>query len=402
MLKKLRTKFIVINMVIVTVMLCLIFGLLYVSTKRNLERESLQMMNTIAMSPLHIAPPSSQQGNVRLPYFTIRINHTGEVVETGGGFFDLSDRKLLDQIIEQTWASHTDNGILTEYNLRFARIPTPVGQCFVYSDITSEQAILRNLIRNSALIGCAAFFALLYISMLLARWAVTPVESAWKQQKQFVADASHELKTPLTVIMTNAELLLAPECSDFERNQLSENVLTISRQMRGLVESLLELARIDSGSIRETLMPVSFSEIALEAAMMFEPVFFENGMLFSYEISPEINLNGNRAHLKQLTDILLDNAAKYALPGGQTTLSLRKNSSKKCLLTVSNQGEPISDQDLQNLFKRFYRADKARTSRHSYGLGLSIAESITEEHHGKIWAESLNGYNSFYVELPLS
>ena len=401
MLKKLRIKFIVINMTIVTIMMVFIFCLLYYSTSRNLERESMQMMNSIAVNPMYIAELNAEEvEGVRLPYFSVVVNHAGETTEIGGGFFDLSNDDFLQEIVDNTLNAHTDSGVLNNYNLRFLRTETPMGQCLVFADITSEHSILRHMLQSFAITGGIAFLVFLGISMLLARWAVGPVEKAWKQQKQFVADASHELKTPLTVIMTDAELLTAEECAAAERRQLTGSILTMSKQMRGLVESLLTLARIDNGSLQSEMTELNFSDLLEESVMLFEPLFFEKGMLFSYEIAPEIVMKANRAHLKQLPEIFLDNAQKYATPGGKTILSCQRISAKKCLLSVANQGEPIQPEEMENLFKRFYRADKARTGRQGYGIGLSIAESIALEHRGKIWAESRNGYNSFYVELP--
>lgn len=401
MLKKLRITFIVTNMTIVTVMLCLIFGLLYLSTSRNMERESIQMMNSIAMNPIHLVPPNETGRGVNLPYFSIMVNGAGEVIRADGGFFDLSDRDLLSKILKECYETQTDNGILKEYHLRFSQVETPMGRCFVFADITSEQAILRNLIRTFLLTGMTAFLIFLGISVMLANRAVKPVEKAWQQQKQFVADASHELKTPITVIMTDAELLHSAQCSDPEREELSESILTISGQMRGLVEDLLELARIDNGTVKDAMQQIHVSDLLQEAALIFEPVFFEKEMLFSYEITPDIEFYGNGVHLKQLVHIFLDNAMKYGCKNGKVFLSFERISSKKCLLTVSNQGEPIEEEDLKHLFKRFYRVDKARTSRHSYGLGLSIAEGIAQEHNGKVWAESKDGYNSFFAEFPV-
>lgn len=286
------------------------------------------------------------------------------------------------------------------YKLRFLRSETPFGQRIVFADMSSEQSTLQNLTRTFSIIGSVAFLVLLGISILLARWAVKPVDLAWQQQKQFVADASHELKTPLTVIMTDTELLHAPDCPEADREPLSGSILTMSSQMRGLVENLLYLARIDNGSVKVEFSVVSFSDIVSETAMMFEPVFFENGLPLRYEIEPEIQLSGIPSHLKQLISILLDNAGKYATPGGETVVKLRRSAHKRCLLEVSDQGEPIGREDLKNIFKRFYRADKARAMNHSYGLGLSIAQSVVEEHHGRIEAESEDGWNRFSVELP--
>ena len=399
MLKKLRLKFILINMTIVTIMLGVIFGLLYYSTSRNLERESVQMMRNLAISPAKPVPPNRRQGDVHLPYFSILIDRDGNAVAADGNFYDLSDTGQINSILALTYEMNAESGVLKEYRLRFLRTQTPMGSRVIFADMTSEQSTLDHMIRTFLIIGGAAFLVFLGISILLARWAVKPVDRAWQQQKQFVADASHELKTPLTVIMTDAELLHAPDCPEADRETLTDSILTMSAQMRGLVENLLDLARIDNGSVKEEFGAVSFSDIVSEAAMTFEPVFFEKGLPLHYDIESDIQVGGIPSHLKQLAGILLDNAGKYASPGGEIIVKLGRGTHKHCLLEVSNQGEPIGDEDLKNLFKRFYRADKARAMNHSYGLGLSIAQSIAEEHHGKIWAESVSGYNRFYVEL---
>ncbi|MCF0238526.1 MAG: HAMP domain-containing histidine kinase [Sphaerochaetaceae bacterium] len=400
MLRKLCLKFVLINMTIVTIMLCMIFCVLYYSTSNNLERESIQMMESIAINPLQIGPPNMAIDDVRLPYFSVVIDYNGEAIDIGGGYFDVSDQEFLSGLLQMTFDTNMNIGVLKEYNLRFILKEFPFGYCVVFADMTSEQATLQNMIRSFLLLGSVAFLVFLLISNYFAKWAVKPVVSAWQQQKQFVADASHELKTPLTVIMTDAELLHASDCPETDIKPLSANILTMSSQMGGLVENLLDLARIDSGIVKEEFGNVLFSDIVLDTAMMFEPVFYEKGLSLQYEINPNIYVHGNSAHLKQLISIFLDNAVKYSSYKGITKLKLSCVSHKRCLLVITNQGEPISNEDLKNIFKRFYRVDKAREMRHSYGLGLSIAQSIVEEHHGKIHAESSDGYNSFYVEIP--
>ena len=400
MLKKLRLKFVLVNMTVVTIMLCVIFGLLYYSTGSNLERESLRMMESVAMNPVQRRPPNKPRGSVHLPYFSILIDRNGRAIEADGNFFDLSDKEQLNSILALTYEIKSESGVLKEYRLRFLRTETPMGQCIVFADMTSEQSTLRNLIRTFLMIGSAAFLVFLGISMLLARWAVKPVDRAWQQQKQFVADASHELKTPLTVIQTSAELLHAPDCPEADREPLSGSILTMSSQMRGLVENLLELARIDAETAKADFDTLLFSDLASDAAMMYEPVFFEKELAFRSEITPGIAVRGNAAHLMQLVNTLLDNAQKYAAPHGQTVIRLTRSTRNRCLLEVSDQGEPIPAEDQKNIFKRFYRSDKARAMNHSYGLGLSVAQSIVEEHKGKIWCESEEGWNRFFVELP--
>lgn len=173
----------------------------------------------------------------------------------------------------------------------------------------------------------------------------------------------------------------------------------MSRQMRGLVESLLELARVDNGTAKMTLTALDFSGLVSDAVLPFEPLYFEKGLGLDCQIEEGIKLKGSESHLRQVMDILLDNAMKYSSPMGTVRIGLKRQGSH-CLLSVSNPGEQISQEDLKNIFKRFYRIDKARSMNQSYGLGLSIAEEIVSAHRGRIWAESAAGLNTFYVLLP--
>ena len=181
---------------------------------------------------------------------------------------------------------------------------------------------------------------------------------------------------------------------------MADNILTMSRQMRGLVEDLLELARVDDGIARTVWTRVDLSRLVSDAVLTFEPVCFEAGLTLETDIQPDITVRGSESHLRQVAEILLDNARKYADPGGTVTVTLTRQGRRHCLLSVADPGEAISPEDLKNIFKRFYRADKARAMDHSYGLGLSIADSIVTDHHGKIWAESAGGINTFFVSLP--
>lgn len=400
MLKRLRIKFICINMLIVTMMLCIIFGMVFHFTRQNLELESLRMMQSIAAGPFRPGRPDQRSREIRLPYFTLEIGQGGKLIATGGGYYDLSDEEFLREIIDAAFQTREQTGILTEYNLRYQRVVTPVGQRIIFADMSSEQSTLNSLVRSCAIIGAVSFLAFFLISLFLAYWAIKPVERAWTQQRQFVADASHELKTPLTVILTNAELLQSQEYDEASREQFSGNILSMVRQMRGLVESLLELARVDSGRVKAAIAHVDLSQIVTDAVLPFEPLFFEHDLELQSNIEPGVTLNGSEAHLKQVTEILLDNAMKYSSAPSTVQVTLKQRG-PRCLLSVSNPGEPISQADLKNIFKRFYRTDKVRSMNHSYGLGLSIAEGIVYEHHGRIWAESKDGHNTFFVELPV-
>jgi len=203
------------------------------------------------------------------------------------------------------------------------------------------------------------------------------------------------------VILANAEMLQEPTQSEETQQRLSANILTMSTQMRSLVERMLDLTRADNGSARMVFRPLDMTGLTADAVLPFEPVYFEKGLQFHCHIQDGLRVKGSEQHLKQVVDILLDNAAKYAMPESWVQLVLRKQGGH-CLLSVATPGEEISKADLKNIFKRFYRADKARSEGGSYGLGLSIAESIVREHRGKIWAQSVRSINTFFVQLPLT
>ena len=398
MLKRLRLKFVVINMAIVTAMLCVIFGLIYHSTRVDLEQENLNMMRAIASFPALDRPgrPDQPPEEVRLPYFTLQIEADGTVSAFGGGYYDLSDGKFLQDLADKVMAAGGDTGVLEEYNLRFCRLPTPMGERLVFSDISSERATLDSLVRTCLLIGSLSFLAFLGLSLLLARWAVRPVERAWQQQRQFVADASHELKTPLAVITTNAELLQGTQESG-----PASHILSTARQMRQLVEGLLELARADGGASETPMARVDWSALVEEALLPFEPVFFERGLTLTPRVQPGLAVWGRADQLRQAVDILLDNAQKYAVSPSAVYLHLDRVNHNRCLLMVENRADPLSPQELEDIFKRFYRTDRARSRDGSFGLGLPIAKQIVSAHRGRIWAESREGRVRFYIELPL-
>ena len=398
MLKKLRLKFVVINMAIVTAMLCVIFGLVYHSTRVDLEQENLAMMRAIAAFPALDRPgrPDELPEEVRLPYFVLEVGADGAVSALAGGYYDLSDLPFFQALADEALAAPKNTGVLEDYNLRFCRMDTPMGQRLVFSDISSERATLDSLVRTCALIGALSFAAFLGLSLLLARWAVRPVERAWAQQRQFVADASHELKTPLAVITTNAELLQGGADAG-----PAGHILATARQMRQLVEGLLELARADGGAAEAPMAPVDWSALVEEAVLPFEPVFFERGLTLTSQIQPGLAVWGRGEQLRQVVDILLDNARKYADPPSAVYLHLNRAGRGRCLLMVENRAQTLSPQELEDIFKRFYRTDRARSRDGSFGLGLAIARQIAAAHRGRIWAESREGRVRFYVELPL-
>lgn len=399
MIRRLRLKFVCINMAIVTLILCAIFAMVFFFTRANLERESIGMMQALAQEPMRTGGPDERPDGVRLPFFTLELDSDGNLADAWGGYYDLTDSELLEKLLALASASDENTGVLEDYGLRYCRVWARGTQYIVFADMSSERSVMASLTKNSLLIGTLSFAAFLVISLLLSRWAVRPVELAWDRQRQFVADASHELKTPLTVILSNAQLLREAEADPELHGRLTENILSMSARMRSLVESLLELARVDSGLTGQTLSRVELSRVVSEALLPFEPLFYERGLTLSSSIEPDIAVKGSAERLSQAVGVLLDNAQKYASPGGNVLVTLSRQGRRHCLLAVENSGEPLSPAERRDIFKRFYRADAARSSGGSYGLGLSIARGIVEAHRGRIWAEAVPGGNRFCIRL---
>lgn len=432
MIRKLRVRFVSIMMLIVCTMLIIIFGLVVHMTHARIREDGFRMMENAVYAPMGTLSDrnpkrkdENKQMNILLPFFRVLIDADGKIVDMDGGYYDLTQEgseAVLEELVSAATAGTEKVGDLHDYNLRYYRTsakkwfnqkapdgnPMPEtalsdeGQIIVFADISSEIATMRNLYRTCVIIGLGSLASFLVISIFFARWAVRPVEEAWAQQRQFVSDASHELKTPLTVILTDAEMLKSPRFDEAHKAQFVDNILTMSNQMRGLVESLLQLARVDNGAIQKMpLQHIDLSGLVSDELLTFEALFFEKGLTLAEDIADGITVHGSAQHLKQVVEILLDNAQKYSEPHGTVRVTLQKSGSHHCLLSVADPGDAISPEDLRKIFQRFYRIDEARAMNHSYGLGLSIAENIVKNHKGRIWAESAEGINTFRVELPM-
>lgn len=395
MLKKLRLKFIWITMVIVTVMLFAIFGLILHFTSENLTQNNIKFMEMDGKGP---GGPDKLAVPARSFRFSITQNSDGSLTIKG----DLSDR-FEDADYQSLWdaalRAKEHSGIIREYSLRYFRTPDRHGSAIEFMDISGQLAAMDALWRSSCVIAVFVWFAMLVASIFLANWAIRPVEQAWEQQRQFVSDASHELKTPLTVIITNAELLENPDYAAEHKQKSIGCILTMSRQMRHLVEDMLELARVDNGNVQTHFEKVNLSTAMSDGTLPFEALFFERELELNVQIEPNILVLGNENYLRQMVDILLDNAQKYAEAPGQVQLTL-ENRGKSALLRLETPGTPLSKEQRKKIFERFYRVDQARTRSGSYGLGLSIARQIVQNHKGKIWAAATDHSNVFFILLP--
>ncbi len=397
-LKRLKIKFVASNMAMVTLVIGLAFLAIGQITRLRMEQHSEQAL--AHMGTENMQDFFSPGRESLLPYFVLITNRDDDIIRVEGQYRLEPEDEFLRFLAAESLSSADDRGFLEQYQLQYARRPFENGYMITYVDTSVGESYIASMWKVLGIIGAAVWAALFFVSCFLSRWAVAPVDQSIRREKQFVADASHELKTPLTVIMANAQLLSDAEASASgdERRWLS-NICQEAAEMKKLVEEMLTLARNEAaGSLRFHEI-CSLSDIVTESALSFEAVFYQANKELDSQVEENIRLKGDEKQLRQLLRIFLDNAEKYSPDGSCTQVTLRRISPRKALLTVSNPGEAIPKARQKAIFDRFYRSDLSRSDRNGYGLGLAIAKSITENHRGKIRAESSGGLNHFSVEL---
>ena len=252
---------------------------------------------------------------------------------------------------------------------------------------------LQSLIKTSIFIFIFLEIVIIVVSIKITSWIIKPVIETFNKQKQFIADASHELKTPIAVIMANSEAL---EKEPNEKKWLN-NIKSESERMNELITNLLDLAKLENGKNKEIYNVEDLSKIAEISVLTFESLMFENKIKFEYNIQKDLKLKCNSVQIKQLIAILLDNAIKHSEENGEINVFLGKQKND-IVLCVSNKGKEIPKEIRDKIFERFYRADESRNRESNrYGLGLAIAKNIVVNHNGKISVDCVGGYTTFKV-----
>lgn len=270
------------------------------------------------------------------------------------------------------------------------------GTLAVFIDASNVVGSIRQLLMGSCTITASALVVIFLLMMVFSRIATRPVAESLKKQRQFITDASHELKTPLTIISANSEILEM----NFGENEWLKSITRQTERMTKLIKSLIELARIDEGAKKRASVRFGLSDAVYDTAMTFSMPAERKGLSLSVNAAPGVLARGDEASVRQLVSILMDNAVKYCDAGGDIEVTLCQTG-KYAELSVSNAFECARDLKLDRLFDRFYRADEARTGGVSYGLGLSIAKSIVDAQNGQIRAYADDGRFRIAVRLRI-
>lgn len=446
MFKKLRNRFLIVNLVSISIMMLVAFATIYTITYQNVQRETnmeLYKVSDFYHSPYNSSKMPRGEGQVsgtggstgsgsgsdslpsdamggdnggpggdpnsppaRSVSFMIKTDDQWKITDTHSRF-DMEDTFYTEalQKVDQNKVGdserQTGQFALDGTDWAYVVDPSGDGHMIVFIDVTAQQGILTNLIYTFAVVGLIMLIVIYFLSRYFANRSIAPVREAFEKQKQFIGDASHELKTPLAIINTNADVLLANQ-EDTIANQAKwlHYIKSETERMTGLTNDLLYLTQMDDS--RSTMIHAKFNmSDAVESIILpMEAVIFEKNISLDYNIEPNLTVHGNSEQIKQVILILLDNAVKYSGPKGAVNVTLQKQNND-VMLAVSNTGEGIAPEHLDRIFDRFYRTDSSRARKHGgHGLGLAIARSIVDQHKGELYARSVVGEGAtFYVRL---
>ena len=414
MFRRSRRKIVAAIMSILVLLWAGTLGIIYASSYFEMQKQNEQMLRSYAqmynlpsafgqmMSPNGPRPdgnpgfkpgfdPESPKFQLST-FYSVAVSYDGALLEikndspTVYASDDLA--KMAEDIIKDGKSAGTKD------NLTFLQTDKNGYTLVVFMDNTVVNENARSLFRYTLIFGGIVLVAFFFLSRFLAKKIVAPLEESYQKQRQFISDAGHELKTPVSVVSANAELL-SRELGD---NQWLQNIQYENERMGLLVGQLLDLARTEN--VTPQMEHIDLSRLVAGEALPFESVAFEKGLVLNSHITSGIIAEGNGAQLKQLTSILLDNAIRHSKPDGEICLTLTRNHGFT-ELSVINRGDAIPPEHRDRIFERFYRVDTARNGEDKhYGLGLAIAKAIVDAHHGHIEVHCYNGLVEFCASIP--
>ena len=393
MLKKLRRKILLINLVTVSIVLSLAVLLVAASSVNTACNElfrSLRHELFVMETQEHPLTQIGQQENP--PANPTEVPHIKATL-TDAGIWNIahSDQVSIDtdslyQALVHIQQSGKNQGLLIRQRLAYVCRQTDDGLFVILGDTTMVRVAKDKSLIVSLLVILSGSIVCFFISLVMSGMAVRPVEQAWKQQKQFVADASHELKTPLTVILANQNIMAShPEETVRQQAQWLHSTEEVAQQMRRLLDEMLTLAKTEDEQLPVSLQPTDLSALVEEEVLYLEPVAYESQILLESRVDKGIVFDTDPYLIKKLLVILIDNAVKHGSPHTAVTITL--NADRQIFLSVHNHGTVIASEDLPHLFDRFYRSDRSRST-DGHGLGLAIARSIAEKLKGTLTVTS--------------
>ena len=366
------------------------FSILLVNNIQNYNKEYKNVSNQIEMNfrPRKNIIDEDNMRFIDADIYTVYLNKDRTIRKISNNSFSEYDvidiNNLINTIISKEEGKYIDNLYTSDFAYKFSN------NKIVIMSLSKVNSEINSILKASILLFISTELIAVLISILLSKWIIKPVEETFQKQKDFVADASHELKTPLAVIMASAEALE----KDNDKKWIY-NIQNESDRINKLITNMLDLSKIENNNDFEIL---NLSKLVEKTSLTLESLMFEHNIKLEYEIKDNIMFKCNSDEIKQLVTILLDNAIKHSSKNSKIKVFLKND--KNISLSIINKGDAIPKGEEEKIFERFYRVDKSRNRNDNrYGLGLAIAKSITEKHNGKITASSSRGYTTFNVEF---
>lgn len=403
MFEQLRVRFAIKQSFSLGVMLVIVLALIFSYNISKLSNDIDNKLNAmVGASYFNFINGSIDEDGIRKDVgrdtLAIFIDNDNTVYLNDIAFYNAATVKaIIDKVIEN--GSDGGNLRIDGNYAAYAYRTNALGQFIYIYDYTLDFENMRSMLIIMCIAGSLGMIAITIFSFSSARKSVAPIERAFVKQQELVANASHELKTPLTIINTDISILNSSRESMTEEQQKWLDSINgqISR-MSNLVTEMLELAKMESGKDNEIKVPVNLSDVTESVVLGAEVLAFEHNITLESDIRESVMINGVEAQIEKLIYILVENALKYTDEGGKVTVSV-SGDRKKAVLKVKNTGAGIARENLPKLFDRFYRTDEAHTASNSFGLGLSIAKSIVDSHGGTIGVDSKEGEFTEFVVL---
>ena len=374
-------------MVLVGIVIVSIFSSICVITYLSEESEIRDILEESLLSrgKNPYVPDSMNKQNIPYAYvFTVYIKENGSIKTNND---DEIDESFVQEAATIAMSRRDESGVISSMDLSYMKGEDMFGKVISFVSRENLNMKVRHSIIISSVAGVISMLLFFYISKHLADIAIQPIELAWEQQKQFLADASHDLKTPLTVILANNRIISSRREETVESQmKWIESTGEEASRMSELVNKMLELAKSENMKQEIPLKETDLSDLLQSAILQFEVMAFEKNVSIESEIAPSITVKTNAELFSKIVEILFDNAIKYSPENEKMLVSLSQNA-QNVRLSVTNRGEVIKKEDIPHIFERFYRTDKAREVG-GHGLGLSIAKKLCDMLNCKISVES--------------
>ena len=398
MIYRLQRKFVLISTMAVLLVIALVFGVILALNITSMNRNMDLLADRVSEGggrfpgnydelpfPNKIPPRNEQNFDFITPetpfstrHFTVLFDEAGKVMTTYTESIYAIDREQAIAYAQEVLNGNHARGWLSNYRYKVFSAGFGFGVVFVDGSMNRSAMVQSMAIAGVVLLVCAVL--VLALILLLSKRAVKPIAESYEKQKQFVTDANHELKTPLTLILANLDIAEA----ELGQNEWLDDIRSEGHRMTELVNQLVALSRMDEENQPLNREEVALGRIVENTVSEFEPLAVGRGKALHASIDNRITCMGDEAFLCRLVGILMDNAIKYCDPDGEICVTLSRG--RRVVLTVENTYAAVGELELSRLFDRFYRADKARKFTGGYGVGLSMAKAIAEKHKGEITA----------------